>query len=371
MSTILNNLHGVEMYKRIIIKIGTNVLTGDNGLEDIERFRNITSQIAALKKKGIEVILVSSGAVAAGRSLVTPPENIRDAVSARQLLAAVGQVKLINTYVDMFAPFSIKCAQVLVTKEDFRDRKHYLNMRNCFSTLLQNNIIPVVNENDVISVTELMFTDNDELAGLIASMMDADALIILTNVDGLYDGNPADPASKVIQEISNLEINLSAFVSAGKSNFGRGGMITKSKMAIKLARTGITVHIANGKRDNILTDIIKGKSKGTKFISQLNPSYIKRWIAYSEGYAKGTVYVNEGARLALLNDKASSLLPVGIIRVDGRFDKGDIIKVADENEGVIALGVAQYGSEKTREVLGKKNQRPVIHYDYLYINNGI
>ncbi|MDP4187493.1 MAG: glutamate 5-kinase [Bacteroidota bacterium] len=357
-------------YKRIVIKIGSNVLTLENGLEDIERFRHISSQIAFLKKQGVEIILVSSGAVAAGRSMVKLPENIHDTVSTRQLFAAIGQVKLINTYNELLEPHGLQCAQVLVTKEDFRDRLHYLNMRNCFATLLQNNILPVVNENDVISVTELMFTDNDELAGLIASMMDVDALIILTNVDGLFNGDPSDPKSMVIPVIDKTNLNFNIFVSGNKSQFGRGGMITKSKMAHKLAQTGVTVHIANGKRNNILLDLLDNKPMGTKFLPLEGASTLKRWIAYSEEYAKGTVFVNEGAKVALLReDKASSLLPVGITKTEGSFDKGDIIKVMDEEGHFIALGVSQFSSEKTKSILGKKNQKPLIHYDYLYINH--
>jgi len=176
-------------YNRIVIKIGSNVLTREDGLPDLERISHLVAQISEIKKQGKEVILVSSGAVASGRSLLSVSDKF-DAVATRQLFASIGQVKLINTYSELFQKHNLVCAQVLVTKEDFRDRLHYLNMQNCFSILLQHNVVPVVNENDVISVTELMFTDNDELAGLIASMLKADALIILSNVDGIYNGDP-------------------------------------------------------------------------------------------------------------------------------------------------------------------------------------
>src|SRR5471030_2856320 len=188
-------------YRRIIIKIGSNVFTQENGLPDLQRIEHLVEQIAAIKKQGKEVILVSSGAVASGRSMITVSEK-SDAVAARQLLASIGQVKLINTYAHLFDQFEMLCSQVLVTKEDFRDRLHYLNMRNCLEVLLQHQVIPVVNENDVVSVTELMFTDNDELAGLIASMLNAQALIVLTNVDGIYDGDPNTEGTKIIEEIS-------------------------------------------------------------------------------------------------------------------------------------------------------------------------
>src|SRR3569832_325862 len=187
-------------YQRIVIKIGSNVFTQPDGLPDNARIAHLVEQVAAIKKQGKEVILVSSGAMASGRSMITVSEK-SDAVAARQLLASIGQVKLINTYSTLFGEYDMLCSQILVTKEDFRDRLHYLNMRNCLEVLLQHHVIPVVNENDVVSVTEFMFTDNDELAGLIASMLNAQALIVLTNVDGIYDGDPKLPESNVIDEI--------------------------------------------------------------------------------------------------------------------------------------------------------------------------
>src|ERR1700712_5048308 len=246
-------------YHRIIIKIGSNVFTQKDGLPDLKRINHLVKQIAAIKKQGKEVILVSSGAVASGRSLINVSEKY-DAIAARQLLASIGQVKLINTYAQLFDQFNILCSQVLVTKEDFRDRLHYLNMKNCLQILLQHQVIPVVNENDVVSVTELMFTDNDELAGLIASMLNAQALIVLTNVDGIYDGDPKAEESSVIEEVSGSAIDFSSFVSSGRSQFGRGGMITKSTMAHKVAKLGIAVHIANGTKNNILVDVLDKKA---------------------------------------------------------------------------------------------------------------
>ncbi|MBE9583820.1 glutamate 5-kinase [Mucilaginibacter sp. JRF] len=353
-------------YKRIIIKIGSNVLTRADGLPDTDRIEHLVQQIAEVKKNGIEVILVSSGAVASGRSLITVSDRC-DAVSARQLLASIGQVKLINTYAQLFEQADILCSQVLVTKEDFRDRLHYLNIKNCLEILLQHQVIPIVNENDVVSVTELMFTDNDELAGLIASMLNAQALIILTNVDGIYDGNPQLETSKIIIEVNGKGVDLSAFVSQRKSQFGRGGMITKTHMAQKVAQLGITVHIANGTRDNILTSILNGDMPHTRFIPQKNASGRKKWIAHSETSATGVVELNDGAKQALTSDKATSLLPVGVTAINTDFKKGDIIKLIDSQGSLIGLGRAEYGAEKARERIGQKNQKPLVHYDYLYL----
>jgi glutamate 5-kinase len=354
-------------YQRIIIKIGSNVLTQINGLPDVARISHLVDQVAAIKKQGKEVILVSSGAVASGRSLISIDEKV-NSVAARQLLASIGQVKLINTYAHLFEAYQMLCSQVLVTKEDFRDRMHYLNMKNCLEILLQHGVIPVVNENDVVSVTELMFTDNDELAGLIASMLNAQALIILSNVDGLYDGDPKVSGSKVIEEIDGTATNFASFVSSSRSSFGRGGMLTKSNMAQKVAQLGIAVHIANGIKDNILTDVLANKVTHTKFIPSKNTSGKKKWIAHSQNFAKGVVQINEGAKTVLTSSKATSLLPVGVVSITADFQKGDIIKLVDEAGKQIGLGIAEYGSDKARERIGQKNHRPLVHYDYLYLN---
>jgi glutamate 5-kinase len=353
-------------YHRIIIKIGSNVFTQENGLPDLQRIKHLVGQIAAIKKQGIEVILVSSGAVASGRSLITVSEK-SDAVATRQLLASIGQVKLINTYSQLFDQFEILCSQVLVTKEDFRDRLHYLNMKNCLEILLQHNVIPVVNENDVVSITELMFTDNDELAGLIASMLDAQALIVLTNVDGIYNGDPKLEGSKVISEVNSTNNDFSSYVVSSRSQFGRGGMITKSTMAQKIAQLGIAVHIANGTKENILTDVLAGKALHTHFKPDKKTSGKKKWIAHSENSATGIVLVNEGAKTALLSSKATSLLPVGIVKILSEFKKGEIIKLVDDDKKIIGLGIAEYGSDKAKEKIGQKNQKPLVHYDYLYL----
>jgi glutamate 5-kinase len=354
-------------YKRIIIKIGSNVLTRKNGMPDIERMTHLVAQIAGIRKSGAEVILVSSGAVAFGRGLITVAKKY-DTVAARQLLASTGQIQLINTFAKLFGEHQTLCSQVLVTKEDFRDRLHYLNMKNCFEILLQHKVLPIVNENDVISVTELMFTDNDELAELIASMLNAQALILLTNVDGIYQDGPVAENARIIQQIDDASFNLSTTVSSERSQFGRGGMITKANIAQRAAQLGIAVHIANGTKDNILSDILNNSAIHTRFIAKKNTSGKKKWIAHSGDYAKGIVQINQGASEALLSSRATSLLPIGIIAVKEEFQKGEVIKLIDEKEHLVGVGIAEYNAEKTRERLGKKRQKALVHYDYLFLN---
>jgi glutamate 5-kinase len=354
--------------KRIVVKVGSNVLAlAKDGL-DVERIKQLTKQIAQLNKEGIEVILVSSGAVASGKSFITLPKKT-DEISRRQLLAAVGQIKLINLYADLFEKEQLLCAQVLVTKEDFRDREHYINMKNCITVLLQNKVIPILNENDVISVTELMFTDNDELAGLVSGMMDADKLIILSNVNGIYNGNPNDDTSAIIDEIEFGDRDVENYIHAEKSNFGRGGMLTKCSMANKVAGLGIPVQIANGKTDHILLDIIANKPVGTLFKPKKNTSSIKKWVAHSEGFVKGTVYIDAGAEKALQSEQPTSLLPIGIVKIDGNFKKGDIIKIVNSAGFQLGVGKAQYNAEKANELMKKKNEKAFIHYDYLFLND--
>ncbi|MFK7936152.1 MAG: glutamate 5-kinase [Saprospiraceae bacterium] len=354
-------------FKTLVIKVGTNVLTREDGLLDLTTISHLVDQIAALKQTGTRVILVSSGAVGAGRSLVQVPATWSK-ITQRQVLSAVGQVKLLNTYLQFFANYQMFCAQVLATKEDFRGRQHYLNMRECFQALLQDNIIPIVNENDVISVSELMFTDNDELAGLVAAMLNADGLIILSNIDGVYDGPPANPASKVIPQIDCDDKKILEVIAPSKSSFGRGGMQTKLRIAQKAAKVGIDTFIANGKRQNTLLAINNNDYIGTIFPAKTQVSNVKKWIAYNDLQRKGEVKINAGAERALCTaEKITSLLPIGITATTGEFKKGDLIKVINENGEQIGVGIAQYGAEKAREYLGQNGKKALIHYDYLFI----
>lgn len=356
-------------YKKITVKVGSNVLTKSDGTLNDENISHLVDQIANLSRKGVEIVLVSSGAVAAGRGEIGIRKKL-DTVSARQLWSAVGQVKLINKYAEGFSKYGMSCAQVLTTKENFGDRVHYLNMKNCISTLIENKVIPIVNENDTISVTELMFTDNDELSGLIASMENSEALIILSNIDGIYDGSPELPGSKVIREITPKSKPLNEAISTSKSSFGRGGMLTKYHIARKVARGGINVHIANGMNQNTLLRIMNSDDDivhTTFFSENKKSSNVKKWISYSESFAKGQLIVNEGAKKALLSNQASSLLPVGIVSIDGDFEKGDLVKIKDENGQLIGIGKSEYGSDKAEKYMGNKNKKAVVHYDYLYL----
>ena len=243
------------MEKRIVVKIGSNALTRPDGRLDVTRMSALVDQIAWLRQQGYEVILVSSGAVACGRRELHIDHEL-DSVEQRQLFSALGQAKLIGLYYDLFREYHIHVGQVLTMKENFNPGEQYRNQRACMTVMLENNVVPIVNENDTVSVTELMFTDNDELSGLIAQMMEADTLILLSNIDGIYTGHPDDPDSKLISEVAP-GTDLSQYIQTEKSSAGRGGMQSKYATASKIQAAGIRVIIANGKRENVLIDLIR------------------------------------------------------------------------------------------------------------------
>lgn len=351
----------------LIIKIGSNVLTRPDGLLDEDRIRAITGEVAAIKAAGRHVVLVSSGAVASGRAVVPAADAAADPVSRRQVLASVGQIRLIGTYARHFERNGLACAQVLVTKEDFRDREHYRNMENCLRNLLAGGIVPVVNENDVISVTELMFTDNDELAGLLAAMLDADLLVLLTNVDGIHSGPPGEPGSTRITDISVNDTRYLDGISAVKSSFGRGGMLTKTTMARKLARLGTAVHVADGTADGILGAVLSGADIGTRFHPRKRASRQKKWIAHADGAVKGELRLDAGAVSALGGAKPVSLLPVGVVAVTGDFRAGDVVRLTDPSGKVIGLGKTRLNADAAAAVKGLKHQKPIVHVDHLVL----
>ena len=242
--------------KRIVVKIGSNALTRPDGRLDVTRMSALVDQIAWLRQRGCEVILVSSGAVACGRRELRNVDHELDSVEQRQLFSALGQAKLIGLYYDLFREYHIHVGQVLTMKENFKPGEQYSNQQACMRVMLENGVLPIVNENDTVSVTELMFTDNDELSGLIAQMMQADTLVLLSNIDGIYTGNPADPQSQLIKEVAP-GTDLSEYIQTEKSSAGRGGMQSKYATASKIQQAGIRVIIANGKRENVLIDLME------------------------------------------------------------------------------------------------------------------
>ena len=357
------------MDKRVVVKIGSQVLCDLDGALNHEVLSNLVEQLGKLRADGWQVLLVSSGAVAAGSGLASERlQKISDPVARKQVMAATGQVRLMQSYRELFEQQGLTIAQVLATKSDFQSRRHYLNMRGCIEALLAAGIIPVVNENDVVSVTELMFTDNDELAGLLAGMVNAEMLCLLSTVPGVYDGDPADDKTQCISCWDDDRYKIEDVVSRGTSALGRGGMHNKLTIARKVARLGTEVVIADGTDAQIMTKILGDQQAGTRFPVIGDASPAKRWLASADDHATGSVTVNEGAAEALLNaNQLASLLPVGIEAVNGNFDRGDVIQIRNPLGEVIGCGQARYDHREAQKLAGQRGHKPLVHYDYLYL----
>ncbi len=357
------------MSKRIVVKIGSQVLCNPDGVLDLVVLSGLARQFGKLSADGWQLLLVSSGAVASGCSLAAEKlQCISDPVARKQVMAATGQVQLMQTYRELFQEQDLPVAQVLATKSDFQSRRHYLNMRGCVEALLLAGIVPIVNENDVVAVTELMFTDNDELAGLLAGMVNADLLCLLSSVPGVYSGDPSDPETLCIESWDAQHHHLEDIVSRGTSALGRGGMHSKLTIARKVAKLGTEVVIADGAAKDILLKITGGDSVGTRFPAQGEVSPAKRWLASADDHATGSVTVNAGAESALLDcNRLTSLLPVGIEFIHGRFKRGDVIQILNPDDRVLGCGRARYDHLEAAKLMGQRGQKPLIHYDYLYL----
>jgi glutamate 5-kinase len=359
------------MKQRIVVKIGSQVLCDAAGTLNREVMAGLAGQVGRLAREGHQLLLVSSGAVAAGSGVAgSRLERISDPVARRQVLAATGQVRLMETYRALFEQQGLAVAQVLTSKSDFQTRRHYLNMRGCIEALLAAGIVPVVNENDVVSITELMFTDNDELAGLLAGMVNADLLCLLSTVPGVFDGDPDDPATQCIESWDADRHQLEDIVQRGTSALGRGGMHSKLAIALKAARLGTEVVIADGSDPDILFKVVERQSAGTRFPALGEASSAKRWLASADGHATGSVTVNAGAEAALLDrSRLASLLPVGVEAVQGKFSVGDVIRIRGTDGRVLGCGRARYDHEEAQRLMGQRGQKPLIHYDYLFLQN--
>jgi len=360
--------------RRIVVKIGSQVLCDEQGNLNLPVVSSLAEQISTLVEKGWQPLLVSSGAVASGTGVMqTEPgarklAGIANPVTRKQAFAAAGQVRLMESWRRFFDAHGLSVAQVLATRGDFQTRRHYLNMRACIEALMDAGLIPIVNENDVVAVTELMFTDNDELGGLMAGMVNAEMLCILSTVPGVYDGDPDQPDSSCINEWDDNLHQVDDIVQRGTSLLGRGGMHSKIAMARKAANLGTRVVIADGCEQDVLMGIVGGADVGTCFPARAGVSPAKRWLASAQYTSTGSVTVNEGAAAALINkNQLASLLPVGIEAVQGPFERGDVVQIQNPDGSVLGCGRARYNDKEAEKLKGQKGQKPLIHHDYLYI----
>lgn len=365
----------MKPYRRITVKVGSSILFDEKGEIDLPFLQGLAQEIADFWKKGGEVVLVSSGAIRMGRKEIS---TRGEEIPSKQALAAVGQIKLMNLYQGVFQPYGIACAQVLLTRTDFSLRSSYLNARNTISTLLSLRILPIINENDSVAVEEIKFGDNDTLSALVASLIEADFLVILSDVDGLYTHDPKkDPRARLVKKVEkiNEKIKKLAFLALVEGRVG--GMQTKIQAAEIGTNSGIPVVIGNGRKRDFLKTVLEGKEAGTLFLpTRTKPSARKRWIAYAQ-LPQGEVIVDEGAKEAMVK-KGGSLLPAGILEVKGEFEAGDTVSVRDREGREIARGITYYSSreiEKIKglksyevgEVLGYKYYDEVIHRDNLVL----
>jgi glutamate 5-kinase len=360
--------------KRIVVKVGSQLLTDPAGGVDTAFMRRIASQIAQLKAAGKDVTLVSSGSIAVGRQKLDMPKRPKS-VGVLQAVAAVGQSGLMSQWVACFAKHDLNVAQMLVTRGDFEDRKRYLNIRNCLTELHNIHAIPIINENDTVSVEELSLGDNDVLAAMVTNALPADALIILTTVDGLYDHDGA-----VVEIVHDLKA-AAAYIGDHKSDMGTGGMHTKIEAARMVTGAGEVAAIANGRAKNILTKLFDGAKEGTVFVPAQQKRTAKlRWISDAVRPA-GAIAIDAGAAKALVTHK-KSLLATGITKVTGRFEKGDVIKIVtdEDHKTEIARGIINYDAAETKIVMGKRSNQfqkllgrsaydVVVHRDNLVITH--
>jgi glutamate 5-kinase len=338
----------------IVVKVGTNGITTEGKLDEKE-MENLASQIAAATKKGEKIILVTSGAVAAGIAELEIPPKPKD-VAFQQAAAATGQSVLMAKYRELFKKFDLKVAQILLTAEDLSNRASYVHTCDVLGLLLKIGVVPIINENDVVSVDELMrtegykvnFSDNDILSVLVAGAACADLVIILSDVEGLYTSDPSQPGAELVKTVDAITADLKNSLN-GKSKLGRGGIQSKIKAAEIATSCGIPVVIANSRRKNVILDILAGKDVGTYFKPQSRMSAVKRWIAYGAA-VKGQIHVNEGAKKAILD--GSSLLPVGVVRVVGSFSVGDVVSIVDELGVEFAKGNPNFSSAELNLIKG-------------------
>jgi glutamate 5-kinase len=347
---------------RIVVKLGTGVLTDSRKQPDPARMEQLVGQIADQRRKGREIVVVSSGAVGAGMG-VLGHERRPSQLAELQACAAVGQSRLMAVYERLFAEFQMPVAQVLLTHEDLEHHERHLNARNTLVTLLSHGVVPIINENDAVSFTELKFGDNDRLSALVASLLPADLLVILTTVEGLIENfGGANP--RTMHVVERIDDKIEALAGGTESATAVGGMASKIQAARIAMRSGIPLVIASGRKKQVLGKIAAGEEEGTLFVPQPNRLRgRKRWIAFFH-HPRGTLFVDDGARKAL-RESGRSLLPPGISRCDGDFVSGDVVRLCDLNGTEFARGLAGFNSE---QIKSKQLRRvEVVHRDNLVI----
>ena len=364
--------------KRIVVKVGTSTITYANGKRNFSQIDRLARELSDLQNQGKEMILVSSGAVAVGVDRLGLPEK-PSTIPGKQACAAVGQGVLMHTYEKLFADYGQIVAQVLITRTEAIDRHRYTNCRNTFMTLLQQGVIPIVNENDVVALDELKIGDNDNMSALVAGIVDADLVIILSDIDGLYTANPAThPEATLVHTVQEITPEIEASAGGVGSSRGTGGMATKIQAAKAATNSGIQLVIASGTEKNAIPRILQGEEIGTLFVSRENRlQFRKRWLAFG-AKIQGSIVVDDGCAKAIRKAGGCSILPAGIYQVVGDFQSGSTISVIDKEGHELARGLVHYTAAELEKIkgckssdiegiLGHKNYDEVIHRDDLVI----
>lgn len=356
------------LYQRIVAKFGTNLLTGGTGRLDSNIMSSLAGQVAQLHQQGHEIIIVSSGAVAAGRQKLGLTKERKD-VPFKQVLASVGQSQLMNIYEQLFSQHNIVVAQALLTKSDLTDRAGYLNARNTLLALIELGVICIVNENDIVATDELgelTFGDNDNLSAMVANLVDADLLALLTDIDGLYTADPQlNPQARLIPKVEKIDTEIERLAGDTASSYSVGGMITKLEAAKLATASGVTMVIANGRKPDVLRQIAIGQNIGTIFPSRTSKLESKKRWMLSRLACKGKLIIDDGAVLAL-EKQNRSLLAAGIVGVEGEFERGDVVDIFDSKDSQIGCGIPNYSSKDITVIKGAHSEAisGLLGYEY-------
>jgi glutamate 5-kinase len=336
--------------KRIVVKVGTSTLTHSTGKLNLQGIEKLVRELSDLANQGRQILLVTSGAVVAGMDRLGLKEKPKT-IPEKQAAAAVGQGILMHTYEKLFGEYGQVVAQVLLTREDSVNRSRYANSRNTLMTLLSMGVVPVINENDAVAIDELKIGDNDTLSAMVASIVEADLLIILSDIEGLYTANPqTDPAATLIPEVADITPAIEALAGGPGTDKGTGGMYTKIQAAKIAVNTGVVMVIASGARGGVVREILSGAPVGTIFLPKVNRLQVrKRWLAFG-ARIRGAVTVDQGCEQAIL--RGASLLAAGITAVDGGFEHGNTIRILTAGGREIARGIANYNAADTRRIMG-------------------
>ncbi len=355
----------LQNVKRLVVKIGSRILTNESQDLDSTFIARLAAQVAELRREGRQVLLVTSGAIAAGRGALGLADRPRT-IPQKQAAAAIGQSRLMRAYEDAFAAHGLHVAQILITRGDLADRTRYLNARATLETLLECGVIPIINENDTVVVEEIKFGDNDNLSALVTNLVDASLLVILTDIDGLYNANPQNnPDATLIPLVKTITRELEQAAGGSGSSVGTGGMITKLTAAKKAAKSGAATLIVNGTIPDILTAAVHGEQVGTFFLpASASLSSRKHWLAFTLR-PQGRIMVDAGASRVLRQD-GRSLLPSGIVRIEGDFERGACVRLCDQEGTEFARGIADYASSELRKILGHRSAdiEDILGYRY-------